>query len=154
MIQMKDLKEILQQIFYPENERAWRYIVPLQGDWFVPTIDPKEKSADWIGYLKLHTEPITRSWQQDKLKVIQCNSTLRLTFIGPNSEGRAYSGLLWAERLDIINLLRNYNATLRYDNRRVYSQPVRQGGENNVLVWVFDCQVQEYMAVDSNQQPW
>ena len=154
MIQMADLKEILQRLFYPDDEASWKYIVPLQGDWYVPTMDSNEKSSDWIGYLKMHSVPITRGWQQEELKVIQCNSTMRLTFVGPRGEERAYSCLLWAERLDVINLLREYNATMRYDNRRVYSQPVRQSGENNMLVWVFDCQIQEYVAVDTHQRPW
>ena len=126
MMTMSDLKELLQIVFYPNDESKWKYIVPLQGDWFVPTIDPREPSSDWIGYIKLHTVPITRCWQQDTWKVIQCNSTIRLTFVGPNAEERAYSCLLWAERLDIINIMKDHSATLRYDNRRVHSQPVRK----------------------------
>lgn len=154
MITMSDLSDILLQVFYDGDKSKQKYIVPLQGDWFVPTLDPSEPSADWIGFLKIQTQPLIKAYQQAQYKVIDCVSDIRLTFIGPNAEERAYTTLLWNERSDIIELLKKYNATLRYDVKRIYSQPCKQSGESNILVWVFDCKIQEYLAIDTHQKPW
>lgn len=154
MITMQGLRDLLHTTFYHDDPTKLKYIVPLQGDWFVPTLDPNEKSADWVGYLILQAAAITRSFQQGTYRVIQTNTTFRLSFIGPNAEDRAYSTLLWCERRDIVDAFGKMNAQLKYDNRRVYTQPVKQSGETNHLAWIVDAQAQAFLSLDTHQTPW
>lgn len=154
MITMQGLHNLLFHVFYGDRPDYEKYVLPLQGDWFVPTLDPAEPSADWAGYLIVQATPVTRSYQQNQYRIIQCNTSFRLSFVGPHAEERAYSTLMWCERQDIIDAFTRMDAQLRYDNRRVYTQPVRQSGETNYLAWIVDAQAQSFLALDTHQLPW
>lgn len=168
MIYLQDLHTGLHEIFFgkPPNKDLpewldWdykkRYIVPLQGNFFIPTMDVDEESATWIGFIPLELRSLMRASIQEpeNLLVKNLQVKLRLTFTGPEAEKWACSTLFWEHRQDVKEIFEGRMYTqINYNDRRVYTKPMDLSGDNDQIVWVTDLLGQSFIAVEAHQGPW
>lgn len=81
-------------------------------------------------------------------------ASFRLSFVGPQAEDLADQTLLWEDRTDVSKAFGNIGAQLNYNDRQVFTYPVRNGGFNDDLAWIVDLSAQSFYEVDTKQQPW
>jgi hypothetical protein len=156
---MPTLHQALSEIFFDKDkadfEELKKFLVPLQGNWYAPTIDPAFPNATWCGFILLSTRPRLRSVQQGKILGKNVKQFFRLTFIGPQAEEIINQTLLWDERNDVQTIFaRHCNAQLCYDDRNIYTKIFEQEGQNDTLVWIVDMSVMSSYALDTHQVPW
>jgi hypothetical protein len=159
MITMKGLHEALPRILFGEDRSQDKYIVPLQGNWFVPTTaleDGDDSPTTWIGYLMLESRGETRSANyQGQVIERQMRQIFRLTFVGPQAEDLANSTFFWEERKDVQDAFVKMDAQVAYNQRRVYTRIFEQQGYNDTLVWVVDMMAMSTTAVTAEGwRPW
>jgi len=159
LITMPTLQQCLQEIYLDKSsddfERLKKFIVPLQGNWFVPTMDNSNPNATWCGFIVLGTNPKQRAVQNGTVVQKVVKTRFRMTFIGPQAEDFANQTLLWDERIDVKNIFTQHCvAQLCYDERQIYTRVYEQKGQNSTLVWVVDTAAMSYYALDTHQIPW
>lgn len=150
MIDTPSLRAILKDIYGIGN----RYLAPISTNWFVPTIDPKEKVGTWIGYRITKSEPYIRAYINDRTNVVPFRVTFRLSFVGPQSEAMALDTLVWHTRSDVVQAFEKYQAQLNYTDRDIFSYPLRLEGYNDQLAWVTDITAQTFYESQTNWRPW
>lgn len=150
MLDSDSLRSVLKQIFGVED----KYLVPLNSDWFVPTIDPEDKIGTWIGYRILSKKPTVRTYQSGTYKVKFIKLRLRFSFVGPEAEKLADQTLLWDDRTDVVNAFEAAEAQINYESREEFSYPVRNSGYNDMQAWIVDISAQTTYQVDTKQVPW
>ena len=150
MLNGKSFRKVLKQIYGVED----KYLVPMNHDWFMPTIDPEDKIGTWIGYRILNKKPYARTFQSGVYVLKPIKLRLRMTFVGPQAEEFADQTLFWDDRTDVIQAFENYRAQINYDSREEFSYPVRNSGYNDMEAWIVDVSVQTHHQVDTKQVPW
>ena len=150
MIDSDSLRLVLKDIFGIED----KYLVPISTDWFLPTVDPEDKTSSWIGYRILDKKPYARAWQGGVIMNKPLKIHFRLTFMGPQAEALSDQTLLWEDRDDVRIAFEKYQAQINYQDRTSFSYPVRNGGFNDELAWIVDMSLQTSYEVNTNQMPW
>lgn len=150
MISMEILRNSLKELFGIED----KYLIPLNEGWFVPTVDKDEKVGTWIGYRINSIRPYTRAYVSSKtfVKPIQCR--FRLTFVGPQAEELASQTLFWEDRDDVKDIMEKNGIQINYNEREIYTYPVKNQGFNDMLAWIVDFTVQTTYEADTNWKPW
>lgn len=150
MIDSDSLRLVLKDIFGIDD----KHLVPISTDWFIPTVDPEDKTSSWIGYRILDKKPYARAWQGGVVMNKPLKIHFRLTFMGPQAESLSDQTLLWEDRDDVREAFEKYQAQINYQDRTSFSYPVRSGGFNDELAWVVDMSLQTSYEVNTNQMPW
>lgn len=153
------LQQCIQEILFDKKDKDYQklkeYVIPLQGNWFVPTIDKESEHSTWCGFVILSTTPRIRAVQNGKIVQKSVKTRFRLSFIGPQAEEMANQTLLWDERIDVRDIFVNLcTAQLCYDERSIYTKIYEQEGQNSTLVWVVDMAAMSFYALDTHQIPW
>lgn len=150
MLNGETLRGILKDIFGIED----KYLVPISTNWFVPTVDPEDKTGTWIGYRIQSKKPTTRAYQQGGVFVKPIKVSFRLSFVGKQAESLADQVLLWEDRTDVTKAFEKQKAQINYNDRVSFTYPVRNGGFNDELCWIVDLSAQTFYEVNTNQGPW
>lgn len=150
MLNAKSLREVLQNIFGIED----KYLLPISTNWFLPTVDPKDKVGTWIGYRILSKKPTIRAYQKGVMYVKPVKVFFRISFVGPQAEDLVDQVLMWDDRTDVEQAFNNVKAQINYTDRTSFSYPVRNGGFNDELAWVVDLSAQTFYEVDTKQTMW
>ena len=151
MINMTTLRSILKQIYGVED----KYLIPLNESWFVPTIDEEDKTGTWIGYKVRNKVRYARAGQSNGYMCVEERITFRLTFVGANAEELADQTMLWEDRGDVTDAFTDLgNAEINYDNRVLYTYPVRNKGLNDKLAWIVDMKCQTVYTEDMKHKGW
>lgn len=150
MLSSQTLRSILKDIYGIDD----KYLVPISTNWYVPTIDPEDKTNTWIGYRILSKRPTIRAYQGGVDKVKPIKVAFRITFVGKRAEDLADSTLFWEDRTDVTDAFAKEQAQVNYTDRIAFTYPVRQGGMNDEMCWVVDMTAQTFYTVDTNQHPW
>lgn len=131
-----------------------RYLVPLNNDWYIPTIDTNDKVGTWIGYRILSKKPYARAYQHGVYFVRPYKMLLRMTFVGPQAEEFADATMFWEDRTDVKTAFEAYQAQMNYNERDQFTYPIRNSGYNDMEAWVVDIAAQTYIQIDTKQRPW
>lgn len=150
MIDSDSLRLVLKDIFGIDDD----HLVPISTDWFIPTVNPEDKTSSWIGYRILDKKPYARAWQGGVIMNKPLKIHFRLTFMGPQAESLSDQTLLWEDRDDVREAFEKYQAQINYQERTSFSYPVRNGGFNDELAWIVDMSLQTSYEVNTNQMPW
>lgn len=150
MIDSDTLRLVLKDIFGIDDD----HLVPISTNWFIPTVDPEDKTSSWIGYRILDKKPYARAWQGGVMMNKPLKVHFRITFMGPQAEALSDQTLLWEDRDDVREAFEKYQAQINYQDRTSFSYPVRNGGFNDELAWVVDMSLQTSYEVNTNQMPW
>jgi hypothetical protein len=149
------LEEILLDKDAEDFETLKKFLVPLQGNWFVPTIDPSFPNATWAGFVILNTFPTQRATQHGTIVQKNVKTRFRMTFVGPQAEDFANQTLVWDERIDVKSIFSKHCAALLcYDERQIYTKIYEQEGQNSTFVYVVDMSAMSHYALDTHQTPW
>lgn len=150
MLNMETLKASLLEIYgIPE-----KYLVPLCEGWFVPTTDPEDKTGSWIGYKISEIVPYARAYADGRIFTKPVRIKFRLAFIGRQAEELAYATEVWEDRSDTVAVFEKYRAQLNYNQRRLWTYPVKNQGFNDALCWIVDMQAQSFLEIDTHWKPW
>lgn len=150
MIDSDSLRLVLKDIFGIDDD----HLVPISTNWFIPTVNPEDKTSSWIGYRILDKKPYARAWQGGVIMNKPLKIHFRLTFMGPQAEALSDQTLLWEDRDDVRIAFEKYQAQINYQDRTSFSYPVRNGGFNDELAWIVDMSLQTSYEVNTNQMPW
>lgn len=154
MLSSTELRKALQYIYDIDD----KHLVPICGNWFIPTIDPEDKVGTWIGYRIQSVKPYARAYSspskggQDYNKPVKIS--FRISFVGPQAEELAHSVLLWDDRTDVQQAFEKSLTQLNYNERQIFSYPVRNGGYNDELCWIVDLTAQSTYTLHINRDPW
>lgn len=157
MITSGSLKIALQKIFFGDDETKYKYIVPIKGGFFVPTIsDPSDHNSTWVGYRVLEMYPRTHMYRPSQAEVVkQMQVDFRIVSLGPNAEEFISSTLLWENRVDVKDAFeKGQDAQIMYNRRRVYTRPIHQDGLADDLLWVTDMNAMTGIKQDLTTVPW
>lgn len=156
MITSTSLKTALDTIFFGLDTTKYKYIVPIKGGFFVPSItDPDDPTSTWVGYRILDITPRTRAIREPESFSKQVKVDVRIVAMGPNAEEFITSTLLWEDRLDVQDAFEvKQEAQVMYDQRRIYTKPVQQEGLADDLLWVTDIHVMTFMKKEVTASPW
>lgn len=150
MITAQTLRTALKEIFGVKD----KYIVPISTNWFIPTVDPLEKTGSWIGYRILSKEPQIRGINYGNTFSKAIKVRFRISFVGPQAEEFADQTILWEDRKDVTEIFeRVMNAQINYTDRVSFSYPIRNGGFNDELCWVVDFIAQTFYEVEIKRVP-
>lgn len=150
MITSDNLKSILKEIYGIEE----KYIVPLNSGWFAPTVDLKETKGTWIGYRINSIKPYTRAYSDKHAYVKPVKIAFRVTFVGHQAEEFAHQTMMWEDRADVTKVFEKYQAQVNYNERDIYTFPIKNQGFNDMLAWIVDFTVQTAYEVNTNWKPW
>lgn len=150
MLDSSSLRTTLKEIYGIED----KYLVPISTNWFIPTVDPEDKVGTWIGYRILSKKPTIRAYQNYDTMVKPIKVNFRITFVGRQAEELADQILLWEDRLDVTNAFEAIKTQINYQDRQLFTYPVRNGGFNDEMCWVVDLSAQTFYEVNTNQKPW
>lgn len=150
MLDAISLRAVLKEIFGIED----KYLVPISTNWFLPTVDPEDKTGTWIGYRVMSKRPLLRAYRSGVMYEKSIKVNFRVSFVGHQAEALADQTLLWEDRLDVQEAFEAVKTQLNYVSRQAFSYPVRNGGFNDELCWVVDFSAQTFYEVDTKQKPW
>lgn len=150
MLNAESLRQVLKTIFGIDD----KYLVPISTNWFIPTVDPEDKTASWIGYRIQSKKPNVRAYQIGVTYVKPIKVNFRLSFVGKQAEELADQVLLWEDRKDVTEAFESIKTQINYQDRQMFSYPVRNGGFNDELCWIVDLSAQTFFEVDTKQKPW
>lgn len=150
MLSSKILREILKTVFDVKD----KYLVPMNEGWFVPTVPVEEKVGDWIGYRINNLRPYARAYVSGKAYTKPVKVKFRVTFVGPNAEEFAQQTLFWEDRTDVTEAFEKYGVQINYNERSVYSYPIKNKGFNDYCAWVVDFSAQTNIDVETHWKPW
>lgn len=150
MIDAESLRGVLKEIYGVDD----KHLVPISTNWFVPTVDPEDKVGTWIGYRIISKKPLLRSYQNSVYREKSIKVSFRLTFMGPHAEELANQTLLWEDRGDVTDAFASLKAQINYNDRVLFSYPVRNDGFNDCMSWIVDMSAQTFYEVDTKQKPW
>jgi hypothetical protein len=145
-INMTTLRTAFSRIYF--NVEESRYVIPLKGDWVLPTADPEEKVSTWIGYQVAEIRPVATASRNGNLLSIPCRFTVRIWAMGRQAEEFITDILFWDYRLDIGNEFGKLGAKLIHGPRKIKSQVYSQEGFNSELLWFADIALQAYFGLD------
>jgi hypothetical protein len=136
------LRDFLADVFFGDKKADYvKYIVPLQGNWWLPT-EKDSTSSTWIGYNIVSVEPMIRAhWVTNDTgtaMVSTCKATVHLQCIGADAETIARSLIHWDERVDVAIAFHRFAGQLMYDKRKVITSLYFQDGQNSTLSYNVD----------------
>ena len=151
------LRDFLGDIFFTEEDKEsnMKYVLPLQGNWWIPTESDNETTSTWIGYnivtdeSYLRAREITNETGHVLLQTMVAK--VHLQFIGKDAERLAKTVMFWDERQDVAIALHRFAGQLMYERRRVIPTPYYQDGQNSTLVQNIDFRFLHAEVVDPNQ---
>lgn len=154
MLNSKSLRAVLKEIFGIED----RYLVSLDEGGYVPTYNPTDKVGTWIGYRILSKTPnvrtFTRSVSDGVVKTRSIKVVFRISFIGPQAEDLIDQTLLWDDREDVQAAFSKACAQVNYNDRQLFSYPVKNGGLNDNLCWCVDLSSQTFYETRVKWNKW
>lgn len=151
------LRDFLADVFFAEEDKEalLKYIVPLQGNWWIPTEEDNERISTWIGYNVVTDESYLRARyiENDTGHVLlqTCLAKVHLQFIGKDAEKLAKSVFFWDERMDVAEALHRFAGQLMYEKRRVIPTPYYQDGQNSTLAQNIDFRFLHAEVIDPKQ---
>lgn len=152
MLDSQTLRAALQYIYGIDD----KHLVPMNEGWFVPTIDKHDKVGTWIGYRCTSVKPYARAYatngSQDYHKPVKVH--FRVSFVGPQAEALALSTLMWDDRTDVQEAFEMCNTQINYNERVLYSYPVKNDGYNDTLCWIVDFTAQTTYDLHIDRSPW
>ena len=156
MITSASLRVALEKMFFGTDTTKYKYIVPIRGGFFVPSITNQgDHNSTWIGYRILEMFPRTQLIKQVGEVSKQIRVNFRVVGMGPNAEEFLTSTLLWDNRTDIKEAFeKDQDAQLMYDNRRIYTHPIQQEGLADELLWVTDMHAMTSIKQEFTTQKW
>ena len=156
MITHESLRLALEKIFFAEDTTKYKYIVPIKGGFFVPSItDPSDPTSTWLGYRILEMYPRTHMIKIPGEVSKQVRIDFRLVAMGPAAEEFITSTLLWENRVDVKTAFESdQDAQIMYDRRRVYTHPVQQEGFADDLLWVTDMHAMSAIKREFTTTSW
>ena len=152
-LNMSNLRTVLNSIFFEGTDNL-KYIVPLQGNWYTPTLE--EADSTWIGYSidTISTNTSIVPQEGGKYYTRSCKARIHLTFIGTSAEDFVHTMLFWSMRQDIDKLLDdNYKGKINYEEFKIYTSLYMQEGKNSQLCWNVDLEMsynEVYIISDQN----
>lgn len=150
MITAETLRATLKEIYGVED----KYIVPISNNWFIPSVNPLEKTGSWIGYRILSKEPQARGIDYGDVFSKAVKVRFRISFVGPQAEEFADQTILWEDRKDVTKVFEDtMNAQINYVDRTSFSYPIRNGGFNDELCWVVDFTAQTFYETKIKRVP-
>ena len=155
MITSASLEVALKKIFF-DTSGDCRFVVPIRGGFFVPTIDRSQgHESTWIGYRILEIDPRTRLVKTSNNVSKQVRIAFRITAMGPLAETYITSTLLWEDRMDVKTEFEDKQAAqIMYERRRIYTQPVQQEGLADDMLWVTDMHAMSFIEQTLTTIPW
>lgn len=151
LLNSKSLRSALLKIFDIDE----KYLIPLNDGWFVPTSLPEEIVGTWIGYRINSIRPYARAYASGATFVKPVKISFRITFIGTDAEDLALQTMFWEDRSDVTDVFeKEYLTQINYNERQVYSYPVKNKGFNDYLSWVADFTAQTTLDIATKWKPW
>lgn len=153
----ENLRDFLGDVFFDtgDKEQYMKYIIPLQGNWWVPTENENETISTWIGYNIVTDESYLRAREVENetghALLQTCLAKVHLQFIGRDSEALAKTVLFWDERSDVATAFHRFAGQLMYEKRRIIPTTYYQDGQNSTLVQNIDFRFLHAEVVDPNQ---
>lgn len=156
MVTSDQLRTALWEIFFDKRPECEHLVVPLQGNWVLPTVTNADASTTWIGFTILNHRRRTQPIQKQSIVSVKVQTHFRVVFVGPQAEEWANSTLLWDVRGDVQDEFEKKGmlAQLQNDNRLLYTKVYEQEGPNSTTAWVLDMGAMSFYAVDTHQKPW
>lgn len=166
-LNMTNIRSLLADIYFGkierrigESELEWeerltehkKYIIPLKGNWTIPTIDPEEGVSTWVGYQMSSLEPIATAVRFGNIIKVECKLVLRLWAMGRQAEEFITDVLFWDYRRDITGMLDKYLARMIPSPRKIFSQLYSQEGFNSELCWITDIGILSYYKIDMSSE--
>lgn len=152
-LNMSNLRTVLNSIFFEGTDNL-KYIVPLQGNWYTPTLEKADST--WIGYSidTISTNTSIVPQEGGKYYTRSCKARIHLTFIGTSAEDFVHTMLFWSMRQDIDKLLDDsYKGKINYEELKIYTSLYMQEGKNSQLCWNTDLEIsynEVYIISDQN----
>jgi len=156
-VNSENLRDFLGDVFFDtgDKEQYMKYIIPLQGNWWVPTENENETISTWIGYNIVTDESYLRAREVENetghVLLQTCLAKVHLQFIGKDSEALAKTVLFWDERSDVAAAFHRFAGQLMYEKRRIIPTTYYQDGQNSTLVQNIDFRFLHAEVVDPNQ---
>lgn len=154
MLDSTRLREVLQYIYDIDD----KHLIPISTNWFVPSVDPEDKVGTWIGYRIQSVRPYARTYSVNKGNGQDYNKpvkvSFRLSFVGPQAEEFAHSTLMWDDRTDVQQAFEKSFTQINYNDRQIFSYPIRNGGYNDELCWIVDFTAQTTYTLHIDRDPW
>lgn len=151
------LRDFLADVFFDEEDKSkyLKYILPLQGNWWLPTEGDNETVSTWIGYNIVTDESYLRARsvtnETGHVLLQTCLAKVHLQFIGKDAEKLAKSILFWDERQDVADALHRFAGQLMYEKRRVIPTPYYQDGQNSTFALNIDFRFLHAEVIDPKQ---
>jgi hypothetical protein len=145
----RNLRRTLARVFFEEDDdEHLKYVVPLNGNWLVPTTDPRESVSTWIGYQIASIRPIATSVLRGDVLLKNCTVRVRVWAVGEQAEAFITSTLFWDERADVRERFERNLGRLIEGGREVVTQVYEQEGLNDTLCWITDITLAAYFGLD------
>ncbi len=156
-LNMTTLRQALSEIFFPstDTQRTYKYITPIQGNWWNPTDTESDPLGTWIGYSIPEIVPIIRGSHIPSIngQMNTCRAMIHLQFIGTEAESFARSVLHWDVRQDVMGILARFDGQLMYDSRRIVQSMYYQDGANSTQAYnIFVKMLFSDIVVPTNQE--
>jgi hypothetical protein len=141
------LRRTLARAFFGHETADYlRYILPLTGNWTVPTLQPGEPVSTWLGYQIVRIVPVASVIARGDVLLKACKAYIRLWAVGAQAEEFITSTLFWDDRRDVGALFEEYLGKLIAGGREVLSLVYEQEGLNNELCWMTDIILATYIG--------
>ena len=155
-LNMVNLRDTLTQIFFGEvTEETKKYVVPLQGNWYNPSMTGN--AGTWVGYVIDTMESsvsVVRDNNDNSKYLRDCRTSLHLCFIGAQAEEMAQSVLFWVARRDVQELMdQKYKANLNNNHIRIFTTPYAQEGANSTICWNVSVTITHNMLLAAKDKP-
>jgi len=136
-----------------------KYVLPLQGNWFVPTVEAEETVSTWVGYAITKIKPritmVTKYTEEGKrIDLRNCAVTVRLSSVGKQAEEMITSTLWWDQRTDVKRAWEDVGAQLAWSDRMIDTYVYNQKGFNTELIWSVDLLFMVWMFTKYQEERW
>lgn len=134
------------------------HIVPKQGNWW----NPQENAGNienWIAYQIRSNKPKIAPFYVETEKngspvnsvAVQKIAIIDLQFVGPDSEDLAQNVSMWPLRSDVKEAFQTIRGAIMYTDMDAQSSTFYQDGNNTVVSWNVQIEVNWYSVLDTNQ---
>jgi hypothetical protein len=139
-------------VFFGDLEHE-KYIIPMSGNWVVPTVGDEELKSTWVGYQIVYIRPRVSPLMRGDIEYKDCEVRVRLWAVGEQAEEFITSTIFWDSAYDIKRLFERHLGKLIEGGREIISQIYEQEGLNDVLCWVTDIRLMAYYKLDHKNEP-
>lgn len=150
---MHSLREALSEIYFGDAEEEHiKYIIPLTGNWMVPSSNPDEPVSTWIGYQITTITPKASRIERGSWIYKYCEVGIRLWSLGEQAESAITQVIFWDDRSDVQRVFEKHLGKLIQANRKVQSTIYSQEGFNSELTWLTDLKIMCYIGLDTQAE--